>query len=173
MSPMISPDSKDAVDEILEQWSAERPELDTASLGVVIRVMSLYREFLRQATSALEEVDLELFEYDVLSALRRQGKPFALPATALARATGLSSGAMTNRVDKLEDRGLVSRRRDEQDRRGVVVSLTARGRRKIDAAIQLRLDVADESLAEISPAERNRLAELLRKVCLAAEAGED
>ena len=104
---MSPPVDKDAVDEILEQWSEERPELDTASLGVVIRVMSLYREFLRQATSALEEVDLELFEYDVLSALRRQGKPFALPATALARATGLSSGAMTNRVDKLEDRGLV------------------------------------------------------------------
>ena len=170
---MSPPVNKDAVDEILEQWSEERPELDTASLGVVIRVMSLYREFLRQATSALEEVDLELFEYDVLSALRRQGKPFALPATALARATGLSSGAMTNRVDKLEDRGLVSRRRDEQDRRGVVVSLTARGRRKIDAAIQLRLDVADESLAEMSAAERKRLAELLRKVCLAAEAEED
>ena len=170
---MADTDKKDAVDEILEQWSEERPELDTASLGVVIRVMSLYREFLRQATLALEEVDLELFEYDVLSALRRQGEPFALPATALARATGMSSGAMTNRVDRLEDRGLVGRRRDEHDRRGVVVSLTSRGRRKIDAAIQLRLDVADESLAEISPDERAALADLLRKVCLAAEADED
>lgn len=170
---MADTDKKDAVDEILEQWSEERPELDTASLGVVIRVMSLYREFLRQATLALEEVDLELFEYDVLSALRRQGEPFALPATALARATGMSSGAMTNRVDRLEERGLVGRRRDEHDRRGVVVSLTSRGRRKIDAAIQLRLDVADESLAEISPDERAALADLLRKVCLAAEADED
>lgn len=170
---MADTDKKDAVDEILEQWSDERPELDTASLGVVIRVMSLYREFLRQATLALEEVDLELYEYDVLSALRRQGEPFALPATALARATGMSSGAMTNRVDRLEDRGLVGRRRDEHDRRGVVVSLTSRGRRKIDAAIQLRLDVADESLADISPDERAALADLLRKVCLAAEADED
>ena len=161
--------NRDAVDEILEQWSDERPELDTASLGVVIRVMALYRRFLRQATEALEEMELELFEYDVLSALRRQGKPFSLPATALARETGLSGGAMTNRVDRLESRGLVGRRRDEQDRRGVVVSLTPRGRRKIDAAIQLRLDAADESLADISPAERTKLAELLRKVCLAAE----
>ena len=169
MVRMKFPANKDAVDEILEQWSEERPELDTAGLGVVIRIMSLYREFLRQATSALEEIDLELFEYDVLSALRRQGKPFALPATALARATGLSSGAMTNRVDKLETRGLVRRQRDAHDRRGVVVSLTARGRRKIDAAIQLRLDAADESLADISPDERARLADLLRKVCLAAE----
>lgn len=160
---------KDAVDEILDQWSEERPELDTASLGVVIRVMSLYRRFLREATGALEEMGLELFEYDVLSALRRQGKPFSLPATALARETGLSSGAMTNRVDRLEARGLVSRKRDEQDRRGVTVSLTGRGRRKIDAAIQLRLDAADESLADIRPGDRAQLARLLKQVCLSDE----
>ena len=163
--------SRDAVDEILEQWSEERPELDTASLGVVIRVISLHRRFLREATEALEEVGLELFEYDVLSALRRQGKPFSLPATALARETGLSTGAMTNRVDRLETRGLVVRKRDEQDRRGVIVSLTARGRRKIDAAIQLRLDAADESLQEIRQEDRARLAGLLRQVCLTEERG--
>jgi DNA-binding MarR family transcriptional regulator len=161
--------NRDVVDEILEQWSEERPELDTASLGVVIRVMSLYRKFLRQATEALEAVGLELFEYDVLSALRRQGEPFSLPATGLARETGLSSGAMTNRVDKLEARGFVRRRRDDEDRRGVMVSLTAKGRRKIDAAMQLRLDAADDSLEGISAAERASLAKLLRKVSLSAD----
>ena len=162
---------RDAVDDILEQWSEERPELDTASLGVVIRVMSLYRDFQRQAAQALEQVNLELFEYDVLSALRRQGKPFSLPATGLAREAGLSSGAMTNRVDKLEARGFVRRRPDQEDRRGVVVSLTARGRRKIDTAIQLRLDAADESLDGVSASERAQLASLLRTVSLNA-AGE-
>ena len=161
--------NRDAVDEILDQWSEERPELDTASLGVVIRVMSLYRRFLRQATEALEAVGLELFEYDVLSALRRQGEPFSLPATGLARETGLSGGAMTNRVDKLEARGFVRRRRDDEDRRGVVVTLTGKGRRKIDAAIQLRLDAADDSLAGISAAERASLAKLLRKVSLGSD----
>ena len=64
--------NKDAIDGIIEQWSEERPELDTGSLGVVIRVMSLQKAFLRQATEALEPMDLELFEYDVLSVLRRQ-----------------------------------------------------------------------------------------------------
>lgn len=160
---------KDAVDDILEQWSEERPELDTASLGVVIRVMSLYRAFVRQATGALEPLGLELFEYDVLSALRRQGKPYALPATRLADATGLSSGAMTNRVDRLEERGFVRRRRDRKDRRGVVVLLTASGRRAIDKAIQLRLDAADESLRSINSKERKELAALLRKVRLTGE----
>jgi DNA-binding MarR family transcriptional regulator len=155
---------KDVVDDILEQWSSERPELDTASLGVVIRVMSLQRAFQRQATEALQPLDLELFEYDVLSALRRQGRPYALAATALAKATGLSTGAMTNRIDRLEDRGFVQRSDDESDRRAVIVSLTEAGIRAIDAAIQLRLDSADKSLRGISPAEMHQLAALLRKV---------
>jgi len=155
---------KDVVDDILEQWSSERPELDTASLGVVIRVMSLQRAFQRQATEALQPLDLELFEYDVLSALRRQGRPYALAATALAKATGLSTGAMTNRIDRLEDRGFVQRSDDESDRRAVIVSLTEAGIRAIDAAIQLRLDSADKSLRGISPSEMRQLAALLRKV---------
>jgi len=160
---------KDVVDDILGQWSLERPELDTASLGVVIRVMSLYKVFLRQATRALEPLGLELFEYDVLSALRRQGRPFALPATALARSTGLSSGAMTNRVDILEERGFVRREKDKYDRRGVVVSLTSHGKRIIDQAIQLRLEAADEGLTGITAEELQELARLLRKVRLTAE----
>ena len=156
----------DVVDEILQQWSQERPELDTASLGVVIRIMSLHRAFLRQAAQALEPFALELFEYDVLSALRRQGKPYALPATGLATETGLSSGAMTNRIDKLEARRLVRRRPDKRDRRGVIVSLTAGGKRVIDDAIQSRVDAADKSLQGLSSKERNDLAALLRKVRL-------
>lgn len=157
---------KDAVDQMLEQWSAERPELDTSSLGVVVRVMSLYRSFQRQATDALEPVGLELFEYDVLSALRRQGRPFALAATALAAATGLSTGAMTNRIDRLEERGLVAREDDASDRRAVIVSLTGKGRRAIDEAIQLRLNAADDALSGLSDRERVTLAALLRKVVL-------
>ena len=156
----------DAVDDILDQWSEERPELETDSLGVVIRVTSLSRAFLRQAAEALAPLDMELFEYDVLSALRRQGRPFALPATGLARETGLSSGAMTNRIDKLESRGFVTRKADKSDRRAVIISLTAEGKRAIDEAIKLRLDIADESLQGLSDRERNDLAALLRKVRL-------
>ena len=168
---MVEIMEKDTVDDILGQWSLERPELDTASLGVVIRVMSLYKAFRALATKALEPLGLELFEYDVLSALRRQGRPFALPATGLARATGLSSGAMTNRVDILEERGLVRRRKDKKDRRGVVVSLTPKGKHIIDQAIQLRLDAADEGLTGITAAEMQELARLLRKVRLSTGGG--
>lgn len=161
---------KDLFDEILDQWSAQRPELDTASLGVVIRIMGLYRTFLRDATKALEPLDLELWEYDVLSALRRQGKPFALPATRLARQTDLSAGAMTNRIDRLLDRGLVSRTHDPMDRRAVIVSLTAQGVNEIDRAIQRRLESASSSLAGLSSDEQSELAAMLRKLVLSAPA---
>ncbi len=156
----------DSVDEILNQWSEERPELDTAPLGVVIRVMSLYRSFLREATRALEPLGLELWEYDVLSALRRQGRPFTLSATRLARETGLSTGAMTNRIDRLEARGLVERKPHADDRRRVMVRLTRQGRKVIDEAIQHRLDAADESLRELNPKQKAQLANLLREVVL-------
>ena len=139
----------DNVDTILDQWSEERPELDAAALGIVVRVMSLSRTFSRQAAGALEPLDLELWEYDVLSALRRQGQPYALPATRLARESELSSSAMTNRIDRLEDRGLVARQPDAEDRRSVVVILTSAGRRLIDEAIRFRLAAARDRATTI------------------------
>ena len=163
--------TKDAIDEILDQWSEEWPELDTAALGVVIRVMTLYRRFSRQATHALEPLGLELWEYDVLSALRRQGKPYALPAMGLARETDLSSGAMTNRIDRLEERGFVRREADEHDRRSVIVELTSGGRKAIDDAIAYRLEAARDSLGVLSATQRKELADLLRTIVLDGNAG--
>lgn len=160
---------KDDVDDILEQWSDERPELDTAPLGIVIRIMALNRSFSRQAAKALEPTGLELWEYDALSALRRQGEPFALPATRLARETDLSTGAMTNRIDRLEGRGLVRRKTDKDDRRSVIVNLTAAGRREIDKAIRYRLDAARDSVRNLNAKQRRELAALLRLVVLEAQ----
>lgn len=157
---------QDNVDTILDQWSEERPELDAAALGIVVRIMSLSRTFSREAAVALEPLDLELWEYDVLSALRRQGRPYALPATGLARESELSSSAMTNRIDRLEERGLVRRRPDTADRRSVAVLLTPAGRRLIDDAIRFRLAAARDQLYSLTAAEREQLAQLLRKVVL-------
>jgi len=160
---------KDAIDDILDQWSEERPELNTAALGVVIRVMTLYRRFSREAANALEPLGLELWEYDVLSALRRQGKPYALAATSLAKETDLSSGAMTNRIDGLESRDFVVREPDKTDRRSVIVRLTPAGRKVIDEAIHHRLQVARKSLADLKAGQRRELADLLRTVVLGGD----
>ncbi len=157
---------KDVVDDILDQWSEERPELDTAALGAVIRVMTLNRSFAREAAKALEPLGIELFEYDVLSALRRQGRPFELPATGLAKESDLSTGAMTNRIDRLQKRGLVARHADQSDRRSVIIRLTRAGKKLIDAAIQIRLVAADRGLKELKKSELKQLANLLRKAVI-------
>lgn len=161
--------NKDLTDSILEQWSAQKPDLDTAPLGVVVRVLSLYRSFSRDAARALEPLGLELFEYDVLSALRRQGEPFELPATRLAKQSELSSGAMTNRIDRLEERGLVERKTGQNDRRSVIVRLTRAGREAVDEAFQFRLDAARNSLKGLGPDEQQQLADLLRTVVLGSD----
>ncbi len=160
---------QDSVDLMLKQWLHERPDLDTSALAVVVRVLMLQKTFLKLATSALSGLDLELWEYDVLSALRRQGDPFRLAATDLAKATALSFGAMTNRIDKLAAKKLVRRVRDPDDRRGVIVVLTSRGVRVIDRAIQFRLEAADEGIQGLSETERRSLSRLLRKVVLGTE----
>jgi DNA-binding MarR family transcriptional regulator len=157
---------QDQVDIMLEQWLRERPDLDTSALAVVVRVLLLHKTFQNLATNAMSELDLELWEYDVISALRRQGAPYKMAATDLAKATSLSSGAMTNRIDRLAAKKLLRRVQDPSDRRAVIVTLTAKGVRVIDKAIQLRLDAANEGIQGVSKVERETLASLLRKVAL-------
>jgi DNA-binding MarR family transcriptional regulator len=160
---------KDAVDLMLKQWLMERPDLDTSALAITVRVLMLHKSFLKLATDSLAEIGLELWEYDVLSALRRQGEPFKLAATDLANTTALSAGAMTNRIDKLAEKRLVRRESDPADRRGVIVALTDNGVGVIDEAIQLRLDAADQGIQGLTKKERATLATLLRKVVIGTE----
>ena len=154
----------DQVDQLLQDWNSERPELDYSALGVVVRVQLLGKLLQRSAEAALKPLKLKLWEYDVLSALRRKGKPFEQPATELARLTMLTSGAMTTRVDHLEGKGLVTRSADPDDRRGVNVKLTKAGLRTIDQAIQVRLEAAKAQLATLKAGERRALSAGLRKL---------
>ncbi|MEL7185389.1 MAG: MarR family transcriptional regulator [Pseudomonadota bacterium] len=156
--------SNDVVQEMIDQWSDERPDLETESLGVVVRVMHLAKAFVRQGSAALEPLGLELFEYDVLSALRRQGEPYALAASQLATQGELSTGAMTNRIDKLERRGLVQRVADKSDRRAVIVRLTRKGLGQIEKAIEVRMQAADDSLSALSKTEIHDLSLSLGKL---------
>lgn len=159
----------DQVDQLLRDWNSERPELDYSTLGVVVRIQLLGKLLQRSAEQALRPLKLKLWEYDVLSALRRKGKPYEQPATELARLTMLTSGAMTTRVDRLEAKGLVKRTTDPHDRRGVNVRLTKFGLRTIDQAIQTRLEVAEAQLASLSKRECQALSDGLRKLLVAEE----
>src|SRR5580704_17936291 len=126
---------RDEVDEIVARWRSERRDLDVAPLGVLSRVTRLARHLDRVRRDAFAAHGLETWEFDVLSALRRAGTPYQLRPGALLRATLVTSGTMTNRIDRLAAAGLVRREPDPTDKRGVLVTLAEAGRRTVDGAM--------------------------------------
>ena len=155
---------RDETDGLLAAWARERPDLDVAPLAVLSRVTRLARHLDRERRAAFAEHGLEGYEFDVLAALRRAGDPYELTPGQLLHETLVGSGTMTNRLDRMEARGLVSRRRDPDDGRGVRVRLTAAGRDRTDAAVADLLDRERVLLAALPDADRDRLAQLLRSV---------
>ncbi|HEY3437154.1 MAG TPA: MarR family transcriptional regulator [Actinotalea sp.] len=154
----------DEVDRIVAAWTRERPDLDIGPLAVLSRVTRLARHLDLARRGAFERHDLELWEFDVLSALRRAGEPYQLSPGALVTQTLVTSGTMTNRIDRLELRGLVERGPAPADRRGVLVRLTPQGRAVVDAALEDLLRVERGLLGELSTDDRRTLADLLRVV---------
>jgi len=154
----------DEVDRIVEAWRRERPDLDVTPLAILSRVLRLARHLDLARGSAFAEHDLEGWGFDVLSALRRAGAPYQLSPGQLVAQTLVTSGTMTNRVDRLAARGLVSRGPDPKDRRGVKVTLTPEGRTVVDAAMSDLLDRERILLNELPASERDHLATLLRQL---------
>ncbi|MCA5892910.1 MarR family winged helix-turn-helix transcriptional regulator [Isoptericola sp. NEAU-Y5] len=154
----------DEVDRIVTAWRRERPDLDVEPLTVFSRVSRLARHLDRARRGAFARHALETWEFDVLSALRRSGEPYRLSPGVLVAQTLVTSGTMTNRIDRLEQRGLVERHRSPDDRRGVLVQLTGAGRQRVDAAMSDLLDVEAHVLDALPPAVRPQLADLLRTV---------
>ena len=153
---------RDEVDDLVAAWRAQRPDLDVEPLQVLSRVSRLARhlDLARRASFASHE--LEAWEFDVLSALRRQGPPYQMTPGALIRATLVTSGTMTNRIDRLAEAGLVHRKPDPRDRRGVLVTLTDQGRAKADDALADLLRRERKLLASLGADDRHTLAGLLR-----------
>jgi DNA-binding MarR family transcriptional regulator len=153
---------RDEVDDIVAAWHAERPDLDVEPLQVLSRISRLARHLDRARRTAFASHGLEPWEFDVLSALRRQGPPYQLTPGALLRATLVTSGTMTNRIDRLADAGLVRRLPDPQDRRGVLVTLTAEGQQRADEALADLVLSEYDLLNGLGSADRRTLADLLR-----------
>jgi DNA-binding MarR family transcriptional regulator len=162
----------DEVDDLVACWRAERPDLDVEPLHVMSRLSRLARHLDRARATAFAEHGLAQWEFDVLSALRRQGPPYQLSPGALLRATLVTSGTMTNRIDRLQAAGLVSREPDPQDRRGVLVTLTPLGMAAVDAAMAGLLEHEREMLRDLDPAQLQQLAGLLRLLLAPLDAGQ-
>jgi DNA-binding MarR family transcriptional regulator len=160
---------KDIVDEAIEEWQRERSDLDATPLGVVSRILVLAQQLEKSANRALERHGIELWQFDVLAALRRSGAPYRLSPTQLSDSVFLTSGAMTNRLDRLESDGLVVRLRDPDDRRGVLIQLTPRGRKLVDEAVETRLSDAEAAVSSLHRSESRVLAKLLRRLIVAQD----
>jgi DNA-binding MarR family transcriptional regulator len=153
----------DAMDEILQQWAAERPDLDCSPMGVIGRISQLQREVFLAQRATFARHGLDAPSFDVLAALRRAGPPYQLTPTALMRTALVTSGAITQRLDRLEEKGLITRGRSDVDGRAVVVTLTDAGRTALDTALPDHLETERDMLAGLTDDERALLAGLLRR----------
>lgn len=155
---------RDAVDRLLAQWHEERPDVDVSPIGVVGRISRAARVLERGLQREYSLHGLQGWEFDILATLRRSGAPYELTAGALASSSMVTSGAITNRIDRLVARGLVTREVDPDNRRTVRIGLTAEGRRLVDEVLPHHVANEAALLEPLSLVERERLAVLLRKL---------
>lgn len=158
---------RDSVDAIVEQWNRERPELDTGSMALVGRLLRINALLRRDLDANFARHDLGRWEFDVLGTLRRSGPPFRLSVSDLVASMMIASGTMTNRLDRLERRGLLARQPDPNDRRCVLVQLTDEGRALIDDVIVTHVATLDGLVSTVDEGVRDELSGLLRGWLLA------
>lgn len=159
---MTPPASPDHVDEIVAQWNRERPAVDVSGVAIIGRLSRLEKEIRPRLSAVFAQHDLESWEFDVLATLLRNGPPHQLTPGQLLDSMMITSGAMTNRIQRLEERGFVERVRSPTDGRQVLVTLTAAGLAKVDAALIDHAANERRIVSALSPRQREQLVRLLR-----------
>ncbi|MER5934991.1 MarR family transcriptional regulator [Streptomyces sp. NPDC002054] len=156
--------NRDAVDAITAQWNAVRPELDVSPMGIFGRIYRIARAMGDAAERAYARYGISRGEFDVVATLRRSGEPYTLSPRQLSATLMLTTGGMTGRLDKLEKAGLLCRKPDPHDRRGLQVTLTEKGLALVDEAVVAGLEVQRAALAGLTEEEAELLTGLLRKL---------
>ncbi|KQS76386.1 MarR family transcriptional regulator [Rhizobium sp. Leaf383] len=155
----------DQVDKVIEQWRTVRPDLDTRTMGPIGRLSRAVKAMQIAAEQTFAAHDLNMAGFDVLSALRRSGAPYALSAGDLLASMMITSGTMTNRIDQLEKGGLVIRGNDPSDARKAIVRLTPKGLERIEQVIVEHVANQREILlSNLTEEEVTKLDDLLRKL---------
>jgi DNA-binding MarR family transcriptional regulator len=162
---------QDKVDFIQEQWAREKPDLDTSPMGIVGRISRISRHLDQLLQKIYSQFGLNGGEFDVLATLRRSGHPYQLTPTQLFNSLMLSSGAMTNRLDRLEDVGFIKRTTNPNDRRGILVTLTEKGVELMDRAYSTHIANEHQILNSLTTTEQEILTDLLRNMLLSLEDG--
>jgi DNA-binding MarR family transcriptional regulator len=161
----------DVVDDLVDQWRRERPDLDLAPMATIGRLGRVMAHLGPRIEDVFARHGLTTADFDVLAALRRAGEPFAMRPTDLSRLLMLSPAGMTNRLDRLDAAGLVERSPDPHDRRSWTIALTARGREVVDAAVTEHVANEAELLAPLSATQRAALDRALRVLLAHLEPG--
>jgi DNA-binding MarR family transcriptional regulator len=155
---------KDHVDFVVAQWAQAMPSVDASSMEIFGRMARVQKHLERLRAEALAPYGFKEGEFDVLATLRRSGKPYRLTPTELYRSLLITSGAMTNRLARLESVGMVERIVDAQDKRSVQVSLTGKGKALLEEAVGTHTEVQNRLLAPLTLEQRQVFAELLKTV---------
>jgi DNA-binding MarR family transcriptional regulator len=159
---MTEIEDRDHVDRFLEEH--DLPGVDPEVEGIVDRINGLRRRFHAMADETLAELGLAEGAWKVLTTLRFAGPPYRRSVGKLAKRAELSSGAMTNRLDRLEEAGLVRRIPDPDDRRGVLVELTDAGRTAWEQSVSAQAEKESLIAAALSAKEKQHLNALLRRL---------
>src|SRR5690606_4996937 len=157
---------KDNVDRRMDQWRVERPDIDPAPMGVVGRIQRASRLLERELRDNFAKFDLQIWEFDMAGTLLRSGPPYQLTAGQLVESSMVTSGAITNRIDRLVAKGLVTREVDPRNRRSVLITLTEQGKELIDRVVADHVDLEARLLSTLSGPDRERLAGLLRELLI-------
>ena len=152
----------DAIDRVVEQWAKEKPELETEPMAMMGRMMRIAKYMETQVADLHKTYDMKLGEFDVLATLRRSGKPYRLTPSELIGSMMLTSGAMTNRLDKLEAKGLISREHSKEDRRSVSVKLTKDGLVLIDEMMTEHVEMQKKLVKSLSANQKKNINQLLK-----------
>ena len=164
---MNKKDEADEVDRLISAWQKERPDLDFSPLAVLSRITRISKHLDIARRNAFASLDT--WGFDVLASLRRVGEPYQLSPGQLIQETMVTSGTMTNRLDRLEELGLITRTQDPNDGRGILVTLTKAGAKAVDSAMEDLLNREQDLLRVLNKAEQSQLATLLRELALPFE----
>ena len=159
----------DLIENLISDWGKERTDIDARPMAVVGRILRLGRSYENSTIEALKPYKLKYTEFDVLATLRRKGQPFQLNPKQLMKSVLITSGAMTACLDRLENRELIKRIQDPNDRRGTLIVLASKGITLVDKAIATRFTLAKCELQILSKNEQNELAKLLTRLSTEAE----
>jgi len=159
----------DAVDNLINQWKAQRPDLQSDVMGIFGRFGRIWNYATRSVEETLSRWGLQMGDFDVLATVRRSGPPFTMAPSQLTHWLMLSPSGITSRLDRLEKAGLIERKPSEEDRRSLLIVLTPKGRKVVDEAVAAHVANQHKMLASLSAADRKNLDQILRTLLASFE----